>query len=261
MLDRRHLVFAGLVLGACVQPRAVLWQEQSGGADGGGTGLTGAPDVDSSGALDDEASGGAEADEATGDENASCVLRDSFDEAQFDDSWAPFEDGVTLAAAGALSIDVPAFSDSQYAGLLSRSIDMTQRAARIRVVQAPPPNTAVQFFLGVRQSDVEGAARYDIYLKGEAFTVQYKDTAGVNEQLADVPHASDAQPWLSTRLDGDDIVFERSADGQAWEEVLRTANALDLSSATIALVGGAHASEDVASVIRLDDLSVCDVAG
>ncbi len=232
------------------------------GTDAGTTTTEIAGTVDSGSASGDGSTVGADSgseSSTTGTVNAACLVQDGFDGPTLDERWDLFEDGaVTLAVGGELRIDVPAFVDGEYAGVLLDDIDMSERYVRARVLEPPPPETTLQLFLGVRQSAEDGAARYDIYVRGESLTVVYRDTAGEVENLMTVPQSPGDIVWLQTRLDAGDIVFERSADAVVWEEFFRTTSALTLTQATIALVGGAHASDPTMAAIRIDDVAICD---
>ncbi len=206
------------------------------------TGSTSGPSADETGST------------STGGQSG-CVLEDSFEGPVPELIWNDITGAgpVSYSLGGEMSFAIPAGATDDYAGLLSDPIDVTGRAIRVRVLEPPAQDTPQQFFLGVRESS--NGPRWDIMLD-ENFRPRLQNEDGTTG-IVNVPYSVVEMPWIQTRFDGDEVVFEVSADGEVWQEMGRADNPLSLEAAQIALVGGTHNDNPTASMIRIDDVAVC----
>ena len=268
------VVWGGLASG-CVEPAPVLWLDETGGAGGptsdAGTTLDSTADTTAetaaetaadttvgttTGTAASESSGADESTEDSTGEPLACVLEDAFEDAAAGAVWSDITVGgdVTVALGGEMTFSIPADTTDHYAGLLSDPVDVTDRAVRIRMIEPPTPGSAVQFFLGVRES--EDGPRWDIMID-EGFRPRLNDPDVGADELANVPFSASDTPWVQTRFEGTEVVFERSADGDAWEEVARADNTITLTAARIALVAGTWNPNPDPLTVQIDDVSAC----
>lgn len=258
----------------------MLWLDETGGAGGStsdamdaGTTADSTADTDpttgtttdtttgtTAGTFESDSTGADEStDESTDDsrgESLACVLEDAFEDAAAGRVWSDITVGgdVTVVLGGEMTFSIPADTADHYAGLISDPVDVTDRAVRIRMIEPPSPGSAVQFFLGVRER--EDGPRWDIMID-EGFRPRFNEPAVGADELANVPFSASDTPWIQTRFTGTEVVFERSADGDAWEEVARADNTLTLTAARIALVAGTWNPNPDPLTVQIDDVSAC----
>ncbi len=195
---------------------------------------------------------------STGSSAGSCALEDSFEGAGPSAAWSDFGDGslVQLTYDGQLTFQVPTSAADDYRGLISESFDLEGMAVRMRVLQRPP-GPPIQLFLGVRDDAAPAAPHYDILID-ENFRPRIV-TDGMVNQLLTEPFDPAQTPWVRTRFEPVDVVFETSEDGVTWVERARGARGDGPTNAQVAVSAGSFDDNPVAADIVVDDVSVCPV--
>jgi hypothetical protein len=230
------------------------------------TPLTDGPDASSAVSLEGESSASTSTTaETTGtpDESSSTgaeacpSFADDFEDGDIDPAWTTMSGEFVTEANGELTFALSPELDQVYPGAIQYGFDFASGWLRMRV-GLPPGSDAERMYLAL-SVDPEFTEVVYIMIEGSIVYARYELT-GEFVDLGALEFSPEEHAWLQIRGDGDDVVFEASADASTFVEVATVPAPFPLLDTTIVVAATNFAVLPMTTYVSVTDVELCEGA-
>jgi hypothetical protein len=229
------------------------------------TPLTDGPGASSAVSLEGESSASTSTTtETTGVEESSSTgadacpsFADDFEDGDIDPAWTTMSGEFVTEANGELTFALTPELDQVYPGVIQYGFDFASGWVRMRV-GLPPSSDAERMYLAL-SVDPEFTEVVYVMIEGSIVYARYELT-GEFVDLGALQFSPEEYAWLQIRGDGDDVVFEVSADASTFVEVAIVPTPFPLLDTTIVVAATNFAELPMATSVSVTDVELCEGA-
>jgi hypothetical protein len=231
------------------------------------TPLTDGPDASSAMSLEGESSAststttdttGMPPDDSSSTGADACpTFADDFGDGVLDPTWTTMSGDYVTEAGGELTLELTPEFDQIFPGVTQSGVDVASGWVRMHLGQ-PPGSDAERLYVAIA---VDPAFSEVLYVLVEGSVVYARhELGGVFEDLGTLQFSPEEYAWLQIRGDGDDVVFEASADASTFVEIATIPTPFPLLDTTVVVAGTNFAVLPMTTYVSVTDVELCEGA-